>query len=179
MKLDGALAGRWPEGESLRDLTKQHWDKNLNAQYTCPTLSDGYKSQLFGEDTSKQKCRNVLPHGTNWFWWETGSFFLFQDVAIQGRLAASLGRQGTEVYHDWGSVVTLKTTGQEKEFTVMSGNMNEKVQMLQVGFPDILVDLLNCVRTHMLIVTSGASCVCSIAYGQCTWCSAVLSTDRP
>jgi hypothetical protein len=152
--------GDWPDGENLRDLTKQHWDENLNSQYTCPTLYDGYKSQLIGEDTSKQKCRKAFPQGTNCVHWETGSFFLFQDVAIQG----------AEVYHNTGSVVTLNAIGQAKEFTVMSGNMNEKVQMLQVGFSDILVDLSNCVRTHILIVPSGASCVCSIAYGQWTWC---------
>jgi hypothetical protein len=42
------------------------------------------------------------------------------------------------VYHEKGSVATLKATGQAKEFTVMAGNMNEKVQMLQVCCPDIL-----------------------------------------
>ncbi len=148
--------GTWPTGEYLDDVTKQHWDKNLNAQYTCPTLADGYKSQLFGEDTSKHKCRQVQPQGKNWIYWETGSFFLFQDQLTSCNPTCT---QGGEVYHNNGSVVTLNANGQTKEFTVMSGSMNEKVQMLQVGFPDImgLVDHLNCLRTHMLIVPSAGA----------------------
>ena len=37
-----------------------------------------------------------------------------------------------------------------------------------------------CLRTHILIVPHAGAwlCVCSIAYGQRTWCSAVLWTDR-
>jgi hypothetical protein len=160
----------WPTGEYLADVTKQHWDKNLNPQYTCPTLADAYKSQLFGEDTSKEKCRQVQPQGKYWNYWETGSFFLFQDT------------QGAEVYHNNGLAVTLETTRQTKEFTVMSGSMNEKVQMLQVGFPDImgLLDLLNFLRTHMLIVPSAGAQVrraCApLRTGDAP--GAVLSTDR-
>jgi hypothetical protein len=174
---------RWPEGETLRYLTKQHWDKNLNAQYTCPTLADGYKSQLFGEDTSKQKCGKVQPQGKNWVYWETGSFFLFQDQCLRGSHPAPGPTciQDAEVYHNTVSVATLKATGQAKEFTVMSGNMNEKVQMLQVCSPDILVDLLICLRTHILIVcaTRGRVVVRVLhCDGQHTWCSALLSTDR-
>jgi hypothetical protein len=60
--------------------------------------------------------------------------------------------KGPEVYHTNGWVATLKATGQAQDFTVMSGNMNEKVQMLQVCCPDTLVDLLICLRTHILIV---------------------------
>jgi hypothetical protein len=157
----------WPEGEKLRDLTKQHWDKNLNAQYTCPTLADGYRSQLFGEDTSKQKCGKVQPQSKIWVYWETGSFFLFQDQCLRGSHPAPGPTciQDTEVYHNTVPVATLKATGQAKEFTVMSGNMNEKVQMLQVCCPDMLLDLLICLRTHILIVPHAVAwlCVCSIA----------------
>ncbi len=152
----------WPEGNSLRDLTKQHWDKNLNPQYTCPRLEDG---------SASSRCDNVHPKSKNWVKWETESFFLFQDQA------------GTQVYHNFGSVVTLKATGQAKEFTVMSGNINEKVQMLQVCCPDVPVGLLVCLRAHTLIVPHAGTwcvcvpvgllvclrCVCSIAYGQPMW----------
>ena len=123
-----------------------------------------------------------MPEGKNWVYWETGSFFLFQDQCLRGSHPAPGPTciQDAEVYHNTVSVATLKATGQAKEFTVMSGNINEKVQMLQVCRPDIPFDLLICLRTHILIVPhAGAwSCVCSVAYGQHNWCSALLSTDR-
>ncbi len=131
----------WPEGENLRVFTKQHWDKNLNVEYTCPTLADGYKSQ-FGGDTPKQTCTSkVQPAGQSWVHWETGSFFLFQDQCLRFSHplpGPTCSIKGPEVYHEKCSVATLKATGQAKEFTVMAGNMNEKVQMLQVCCPDIL-----------------------------------------
>jgi hypothetical protein len=146
----------WPEGESLRVLTKQHWDKNLNVEYTCPTLADGYKSQLFGEDTSKQTCTNkAQPMGQQqWVPWETGSFFLFQDQCLVfSPLQPTCRIKGPEAYHEKGSVATLKETGETKEFTVMAGNMNEKVQMLQVCCPDILGSLFACAHTYFFAHT--------------------------
>jgi hypothetical protein len=162
---------RWPEDGRLRDLTEQHWDQNLNPQYTCPLLENAQDNTRCGphyshrkcggggdlpepawalycnEDngwcgdtvahknaqasntydfvypTTPTRCKNVQPKGKNWVRWETGSFFLFQDQV------------GAEEYHAVGSVVTLTRTGKAKEFTVMSGNVDEKVQMLQVCCP--------------------------------------------
>jgi hypothetical protein len=148
----------WPEGDSLRNLTKQNWDKNLNPEYTCPNLENGNALAL-------SKCEKVHPQSKKRARGETGSFFLFQD------------QDGAEVYHNEGSVVTLKATGQAKEFTVMSGNWNEKVQMLQVGC-HVRLDLLVCLRTHMLGVPHACTwCVCSIAYGQRTWLLRCVSAD--
>jgi hypothetical protein len=149
----------WPKGDSLKILTKQHWDKILNPQYTCPSLENGDASS---------GCENVQPKSKNWVSWETESFFLFQDQA------------GAEEYQKFGSVVTLKATGQAKEITVMSGNMNEKVQMLQVCCPDVPVDLLVCFRTHIVLVPhAGTWCMCApLRTGNARGCSAVLPTDR-
>jgi hypothetical protein len=181
----------WPKGDSLENLTKQHWDKNLNPQYTCPRLDRMLawaNKQLMGyEDRITDVCANVQPTSKNWIRWETPSFFLFHDQV------------GAEEYHASGSVVTLKATGpygfqqlpthqhQAKEFTVMSGNMNEKVQMLQVCCPDVPVDLLICLHTHILIVPTHTYLSCrtrargacaSLRMGNARGCSAVLPTDR-
>ena len=54
------------------------------------------------------------------------------NVAAQVRKAINNAAGSLALAAGNGSVVTLNANGQTKEFTVMSGSMNEKVQMLQV-----------------------------------------------
>ena len=122
-------SAQMPKGDELRDLTKQHWDKYLNPDYKCPLLWDALENELWDAEHGGQCSAfsqqpiagptQLHPESANSMWWETPSFFLFQDQV------------DAEEYHEDVMVVTLKATGEKKEFTVMAGNYNEKVQMLQ------------------------------------------------
>lgn len=153
-----------PKGNALRDLTKQTWDNYLNADYKCPILWEGLENELFPDEglgEMHETCDNKHPESSEWVWWETPSFFLFQD------------QHDAEEYHRKGTVLKLKATGEEKEFTVMSGSINEKVQMLQV----CAVPMCPCGSCHAgAPQVSKFSCVCTVACARLPVCSDLLSS---
>jgi hypothetical protein len=116
-----------PTDAALRDLTKEAWDKNLNAAYTCPLVVQGLANKLLGKE-NKWDCADVAPQSATWTGDdETMEFFLFQDQ--KAYLTGALARK--DVYHENGFTVTHTATASKKQFTFMAGNYNGKVQHLQ------------------------------------------------
>jgi hypothetical protein len=117
-----------PTDDALRDLTRQHWDRNLNTDYNCPAVVTGLANKLLGQENKYNCSKGVSPGSSTWTGDdETTEFFLFQDQTAY--LTGSLARK--DVYHKNGLTVTHKATNLKKQFSFMAGNYNGKVQHLQ------------------------------------------------
>jgi hypothetical protein len=115
-----------PTGDALRNLTKQHWDPNLNTDYECPNVKEGLEIKLMNYAYQHGCSNGVSPESSTWKGDdETAEFFLFQDQNTY------LTGSRKDVYHENGSTVTHKATKVKKQFSVMAGNYNGKVQHLQ------------------------------------------------
>jgi hypothetical protein len=111
-----------PTDDALRDLNRQHWDRNLNKEYDCPAVVAALENKLLGQARGYNCSWGVSPGSATWTGDdETTEFFLFQDQT------AYL----TDVYHENGLTVTLNATNLKKQFSFMAGNYNGKVQHLQ------------------------------------------------
>ena len=116
-----------PTGDALRNLTKQHWDPKLNEDYECPAVLKGLENKLMNAANQNGCSNGVSPESSTWRGDdETTEFFLFQD---QNTFLTVLSRK--DVYHENGLTVTHKATNVKKQFSVMAGNYNGKVQHLQ------------------------------------------------
>ncbi len=119
----------------LSDLAKKHWDPLLNPHDKCPNLLAGIAGKLnvtYFEPTASpsfrqgKNCFGAQPDSETWIGDdETQEYLLFQDQGIENF------NGGYEVLKPQGLVLTDKKSGLSKEFTVMSGNFNGKVQQLQ------------------------------------------------
>ena len=117
-----------PTDDALRDLTRQHWDRNLNTEYNCPAVVTGLANKLLGQGNKYACSKGVSPGSSTWTGDdETTEFFLFQDQTAY--LTGSLARK--DVYHKNGLTVTHQATNLKKQFSFMAGNYNGKVQHLQ------------------------------------------------
>ncbi len=129
----------WPigeqrEGRASADLVKPYWDPLLNPDDKCPSILAGLTKKLevtyFNEGTpwseQEKDCSHAQPESLTWNGdFETSEYFLFQDQGFEKV------NGGYEVLKPQGLVLTDKVSGLSKEFTVMSGNVNGKVQQLQ------------------------------------------------
>ncbi len=110
-----------PTDTALRDLTREHWDKNLNKDYNCPSVVKGLANKLLGQGNTWDCSKGVSPQSSTWTGDdETTEFFLYQDQL-----------DGKDVYHQNGLTMTHTATKLKKQFSFMAGNYNGKVQHLQ------------------------------------------------
>jgi hypothetical protein len=120
----------------LTDLAKMHWDELLNKKDRCPQLLAGLAGKLqvtwynfWGPkipwDEQNKNCYGAQPDSSTWIGDdETQEYILVQDQGAQDY------NGGFEVLKRKGLVLTNKN-GVSKEFTLMSGSFNGKVQQLQ------------------------------------------------
>ena len=101
-----------PTDDALRDLTRQHWDRNLNTEYNCPAVVTGLANKLLGQGNKYACSKGVSPGSSTWTGDdETTEFFLFQDQT------AHL----TDVYHENGLTVPHKATNSKRQFSFIAG----------------------------------------------------------
>ena len=129
-----------PTDDALRDLTRQHWDRNLNTEYNCPAVVTGLANKLLGQGNKYACSKGVSPGSSTWTGDdETTEFFLFQDQTayLTGSLARKDGGVAVsatpckDVCHKNGLTVTHKTTSLKTQLSFIAGNYNGKVQHLQ------------------------------------------------
>jgi hypothetical protein len=131
----GTTLGR--AANPVTELAKTHWDPLLNQKDRCPRLLAGLAGKLnvswYNEplgpnepwDEQERNCYGAQPDSSTWNGDdETQEYLLFQDQGVQDQ------NGGFEVLKRKGLVLTNKN-GVSKEFTLMSGSFNGKVQQLQ------------------------------------------------
>jgi hypothetical protein len=110
-------------------LASKTWDPLLNPNNSCPDVLAGLAGKLgvtyYNTNTDKG-CSGAEPDSETWIGdWETQEYLLFHDQGAKDK------NGGFEVFKPQGLVLTNKKSGKSKEFTLMSGNFNGKVQQLQ------------------------------------------------
>ncbi len=110
-------------------LANKTWDPMLNPNNKCPNILAGLAGKLgvgYYVTNAEEGCFGAEPDSESWIGDdETQEYLLFQDQGVENKDG------GFEVFKPQGLVLTDKKSGKSKEFTLMSGNFNGKVQQLQ------------------------------------------------